>query len=89
MDTKNLLEFTENKRFKIILLLALLIVALLYLYFYRTDIENVPDSIRYSGYTQPTFLKFYYPYHFFRQDCYFLFLLFKVVQIMNMLRLPH
>ena len=54
MENKGFLEFTEKRKFKLILLLVLLIAALLYLYFYFTSIENVPDSIRYSGYTLPT-----------------------------------
>ena len=54
MENKGFLEFTENRKFKLLLLLILLIAALLYVYFYLTDIENVPDSIRYSGYTKST-----------------------------------
>ncbi len=54
MENKSILEFTENRKFKLFLLLVLLIAAMLYLYFYLTNIENVPDSIRYSGYTPPT-----------------------------------
>jgi Na+/proline symporter len=54
MRNDRITDLLENKKFKLYLLLVLLIGALLYLYFYLTNIENAPDSIRYSGYTLPT-----------------------------------
>lgn len=65
MENKGILEFTENRKFKLFLLLVLLIAAMLYLYFYLTNIENVPDSIRYSGYTPPTLFQILFSIPFF------------------------